>query len=154
MRLDSDKIEEMLYRENLKIAPFSKRALAYLIDDLLIALIFFIMFFSQFSSVRGNELALMQLVGSLSIYAVILRFFYQSIFTYLYGASIGKMIMRIKILQIDSLDSPDMLNALARSFFKEIGQALMYITYFFAINDPLVRTLHDRIVKSVVIMQD
>ena len=40
------------------------------------------------------------------------------------------------------------------SFFKEIGQALMYITYFFAINDPLVRTLHDRIVKSVVIMQD
>ena len=85
MRLDSDKIEEILYRENLKVAPFSKRALAYLIDDLLIALIFFIMFFSQFSSVRGNELALTQLVGSLSIYAVILRFFYQSIFTYLYS---------------------------------------------------------------------
>lgn len=153
MKMDNSKIEEIVYRENLKIAPFFKRVIAYLIDDFLIALIFMIMFYSQFSHTKDN-VTLMQEFTNLSFYVVILRFFYQAIFTYLYGASIGKMIMHIEILQLDSLDTPDVLNSIVRSFFKELGQALLYITYFFAINDTFVRTLHDRIVKSVVVMQD
>ena len=153
MTFDRDKIEEILHRENLKIAPLSKRVIAFLIDDCLISVLIFFMFFSQFSK-ADDQVAVVELTRSLLIYVILLRFVYQSLFTYLFGASLGKIIMKIRIIQISDLDTPDLLNAICRSFFKELGQFLMFIGYLFALGDPFLRTLHDRIVKSVVIMQD
>lgn len=39
-----ENLQERLERENLKIASFTKRVLAFLIDDMIISLIIFIIF--------------------------------------------------------------------------------------------------------------
>ena len=150
----NEKVEEILYRENLKVASFQKRVFAYLIDDVLISLLFFVMFFGSFYQVAGDREALISLVGTNFLYLVLLRGAYQSLFTYFYGASIGKILLKIRVVEIDTLDNPNWLNAIVRSFFRELGQSLFYITFFFALNDAFVRTLHDRIVKTIVIVQD
>ena len=150
----NEKIEEILYRENLKVASFQKRVFAYLIDDVLISLLFFVMFFSSFYQVAGDREALIGVIGANFLYLALLRVAYQSLFTYFYGASIGKILLKIRIVEIDTLDNPNWLNAIVRSFFRELGQSLFYITFFFALNDTFVRTLHDRIVKTIVIVQD
>ncbi len=153
MRLDDDKIEQMLYRENLKVAPLKKRIFAYFIDDALISILFIVMLFSSFDLLEDKEAFLQSMQANL-MYFILLRGFYQCIFTYFYGASIGKILLKMRVVQLDTLDHPNLLNAIVRAFFRELGQMLFYITFFFALNDVFVRTLHDRIVKTIVIMQE
>ncbi|MDU7692845.1 MAG: RDD family protein [Helicobacter sp.] len=148
--MEPSKIQEILFREDLKIASFWKRFGAFLLDDFLLSLVLFLIFYSRFASANDME-AILSTASDLALYVVILRFIYHAGFTFFYGASIGKMIFGIKIISLKTLDRPDLLDSLVRSFFKELGGNLFYVTYFFAIGDTFMRTLHDRIVKSIVI---
>lgn len=154
MNFDKDKIEEILFRENLTIAPLSKRIIAFLVDDFLISFLFFIMFYGDFMQFYDDKVKLMEAIGSVVFYVILLRCFYHGIFTFFYGASLGKMLVKIKIIQVDNLDTPNLPNTVLRCFFRELGQNLLYITYFFALENRLFRTLHDRIAKTIVINQE
>lgn len=154
MRLSDEKIEEILFREKLQVAPFSKRALAFLIDEIIISMLFVFIFYTDFTSFGEDRAELLQMISHTIIYLVLLKYAYHSIFTFFYGASVGKLFVKIKIIQIDSLDTPDLLTSLLRCFFRLLGQELLYITYFFAWGDRFIRTLHDRFVRTIVILQD
>lgn len=145
--MTNEKIEEILFREGLKIGALWRRMLAFIADDVLLSLLFIAFYVRDFQDLERVIIAL----SNAAIFLVFLRFFYHSIFTFLYGASLGKMIFGIKIVTISTLDRPNFLDSFVRSFFKELGTILFYATYFFAFFDPFFRTLHDRIVKTIVI---
>lgn len=154
MQISDEKLEEILFREEIRISSFQRRLFAFLIDDFLMTILFFFLFFNSFYALRNNPEAIVDLLKETFFYLVLLRSVYHSLFTALYGASIGKILLKIRIIRVDTLDNPDLLDAVVRTFFKEIGQMFFYVTYFFALGDKFVRTLHDRVVKTIVIMQD
>ncbi|RAX54288.1 hypothetical protein CCY99_04560 [Helicobacter sp. 16-1353] len=144
-------ILETLDREGLQIASNQKRILAFIIDDLIISLIIFIAFYNQIMEQNGNMEAINNLLANMMLYIIILRIAYQTLFTTLYGASIGKIICKIKIVRIDTIDKPNFLQSLGRSIIRTISEILFYIPLLLAFADPFKRALHDILLKTIVI---
>lgn len=144
-------ILEILDREGLRISSNKKRILAFIIDDLIISLLVFIAFYSQIMAQNGDMMAINALLTSMMFYIVALRVAYQTIFTALYGGSIGKIICKIKIVRIDTIDKPNFLESFGRSLIRVISELLFYIPLLFAFADPFKRALHDILIKTIVI---
>lgn len=144
-------ILEILDREGLRIATDNKRILAFFIDDIIIGLIIFIGFYEQLMSMEGDMKKITGLLSSAFLYIVILKIAYHSIFTAIYGASVGKIFCKIKIIKIDTLDKPNIIEAISRSILRILAEMLLYIPLLIAFADPFRRAMHDLLVKTIVI---
>lgn len=144
-------IMEILDREGLKVASDNKRILAFWIDEIIISVIVFIGLYEQIEALMGNMDKVRELLSSAFLLITILQIAYHSVFTAIYGASVGKMLCKIKVIKIDTLDKPQIFEAILRSFIRIISMALFYIPLIVAFADPFRRALHDLVVKSIVV---
>lgn len=144
-------IMEVLDREGLQFASNKKRILAFIIDDIIISLLIFVAFYNQIMAQNGDVEAINKLFTDIMFYVLTIRIAYQTIFTALYGGSIGKIICKIKIIRIDTIDKPNWLQSFVRSFVRSISELFLYIPLLFAFADPFKRALHDILMKTIVI---
>ncbi len=139
-----------LEREELKIASLSKRIIAMTIDDMLISLLIVIAFFNSFANAKTYE-EMMILVDKLFGFIFIAYTIYHWIFVALYGKTIGKMVTKIRVVDIETLDNPSHLRAFLRSLVRNLDEMFFYMGMAYAIVDPLNRAIHDIVGKCVVI---
>lgn len=145
-------IGEILDREGLHLASNDKRILAYIIDDIIISSIIFIAFYGQIMSLNSDIKALQQFFTQLIPYIILLAIAYHTIFTALYGGSIGKILCKIKVVRIDTIDKPSYLQSFYRAFIRVISANLLfYIPLLFIFVDSFRRAFHDIVIKTIVI---
>ena len=78
---------------DLQLASMRSRALAFVIDDLLVTVIIMIIFWDNIMAVSENMDAMMYLMkAELVVPLIFLKFIYQTFFIWYYGASVGKII--------------------------------------------------------------
>lgn len=143
-------IEEKFYREGVETSTLTKRAVAYFLDDVLVSLVVVVLLWD--SLMNATEVASYIAVTNSAFFEIVLiRFVYQFFFVYLYGATLGKQIMKIKIIDVNTLDKPLFYGAISRAFVRTIGEVLFYFTFIFAFFDPYKRTLHDRVANTAVV---
>jgi len=143
-------IQERLEREGLKPASVLKRAVSMTIDDMLVSLIIVIAFSSQFASAKTYEQVLM-LTNELFGFIFVAYTLYHWIFTTLYGKTVGKMIMKIRVVDQDTLDSPSWGRSFLRSLMRNFDEMFFYLGMAYAVVDPLNRAVHDVVGKCVVV---
>lgn len=144
-------ILDILDREGLRIATDDKRILAFLIDDIIIGVIIFVGLYDNLMNLNGDIKKITELLSSAFLYIVALKIAYHSIFSAFYGASVGKIICKIKIIKIDTLDKPSVIEAISRSILRILAEMLLYIPLLIAFADPFRRAMHDLLVKTIVI---
>ena len=144
-------ILDILDREGLRIATDDKRLVAFFIDEIILGLIIFAGFYEQISSLNGDMAKIQSLLSSAFFYIIILKIAYHSTFTAIYGASVGKIICKIKIIKIDTLDKPSIIEAISRSSLRILAEMLLYIPLLIAFAEPFRRAMHDLLVKTIVI---
>jgi len=144
-------LEEKLNREGFSPASFSKRVYAYSIDELLVSMIIFVAFYNRFISVSGDMVALLVLINSMIIYFFILKTAYHTIFIHLYGKTIGKMLARIRAVDIYLLDNPSWKKSFIRGVLRNLDEMFFYLGMLYALTNPFVQTIHDKLSKVVVI---
>ncbi len=88
--------------------------------------------------------ALLMYVATVTLLQIIYNFF----FLYRYGASLGQIILRIRVVDVRSFDKPSLHICMSRSICKFL---LVYISFVFAFFDRFARTLHDRMNRTIVI---
>jgi len=143
--------------DNYKIASISKRAMAYFIDDLIVSIFLFIIFYEQLMSIYQqieNSTDVMPLVLFLqenTLIFIFLRVIYQTFFVWQNGMTPGKMIVKIKVVEMDTGETPSFLVALLRASIRIISESVFYLGYIMAFFNPLVQTLHDKLAKTVVV---
>jgi len=147
-----EEIIDKLNREELKVASITKRAIAMMIDDFLISFIIVFAFFSQFSNIKTYE-ELLILTDKLLLFILIIYTLYHWIFIALYGKTIGKMVAKIRVVDIKTLDNPSWGKSLIRSIMRNFDVMFFYLGMAYAIVDPLNRTIHD-IAGSDVVIED
>lgn len=150
------KIQELLERENLHLAPIPMRALAWFIDMLLLGIVFTFLegnSIAHLSDSQGNiNYAAMREFMADAVYQVwALKIGYDTIFIWRNGASVGKMLCKIRVVSLDLVDNPSFTASLLRAVGKYLGESLLFITYVFGVSDMFYRTLHDRLAKTLVI---
>jgi len=144
-------LEEKLNREGFIPSSFAKRVYAYSIDELLVSMIIFAAFYNQFMSVAGDMMALLAVTNSMIFYFIILKTAYHTIFIHLYGKTIGKMVARIRAVDIYLFDNPSWGQAFIRAVLRNFDEMFFYLGMLYALTNPFTQALHDKLSKVVVI---
>ncbi|MGH2267173.1 RDD family protein [Campylobacter taeniopygiae] len=139
-----------LERENLSIASFKKRVLAYFIDNFILSFIIYIIFYTPLSQAK-DLMEMIEVSRNFSFSFILIHLIYQIIFTYLYGASLGKMISKIIILDEDLLDKPNLIQSCIRASVSELSNSAFFLGFAWALGNDLRKTWEDYAAKTVVV---
>jgi len=148
------KIAQLLEREGLTLASIQTRILAYVLDVCIISVAVSFLFWEELLAVQikldsGNVPKDMMIELLLWVFAFCMV--YEVVFSMLYGATLGKVVMKIRIISIDFADKPSFLQSFVRALLKYIGSNIFYLSYLSAFDDEFRRALHDKIPKTLVI---
>jgi len=141
---------ERLQQEGLKPASIFKRAIAMTIDDFLVSFVIVIAFWPALQNLKTPEEAVI-VMDKLFVYILIAYTIYHWIFVAVYGKTLGKMAVKIKVVDIETLDKPGHFRAFVRSVVRNFDEMFFYLGMAYAIVDPLNRAIHDIAGKAVVV---
>ncbi len=148
--MDPQEIERLLHREELQLASIAKRASAFFLDEFLLSMLLVISLWDAFASVE-NTLEIIALSQQFTFEYILLKIVYQTFFVFLYGATLGKMMMRIRIVELPNLENPSFASSLNRAIIRIVSEMLFYLGFVWGMMDPLRRTWHDLTAKTLVI---
>lgn len=149
--MDIEKIEETLAREEIKLAPLWKRFVAFMVDDLLVSMILIGINWDRIMQNAQDTEAMLSIVSSSWAALYVIKLVYHWLFVHFYGASIGKMVVRIRVMEVELLDNPKIGQAFMRSFFRLLSEVLMYLPFLFVFENRIKQALHDKLAKTIVV---
>lgn len=145
-----EKLESLLMRERLSLASIRKRAAAFGIDEVLLSTLLLIILWDSMQSAKTLE-DVLNLTNSFLLEYMTIKIIYQTFFTMQYGATIGKIVMKIRVIEISTLSHPRFLSAFNRSVFRVVSEVLFYLGFAWAMLDPYRRSWHDFSARTLVI---
>lgn len=148
--MSNEELIEKFENENLTLASLQKRGMAYMIDEILISVLFSLIYLDQMPANVSTE-ELIGIVNSLFGYLVVIKVLYQTFFIWMYGATIGRIAMKIRVIATSDLENPNFVVALTRSAFRIISESLFYLGFLWAFLNPKRETWHDRVANTLVV---
>lgn len=136
---------------NLELASMNSRIKAFIIDDLLITFVVIIMLWDQISQTGDDIAALLIILNQYAIPVLVLKFIYQSFFVWYYGATLGKMAAKIKVIDYYHFGRVSFTSAMIRSFGRIISELFFYIGFLIGFFNDGRQTFHDKIGRSLVV---
>jgi uncharacterized RDD family membrane protein YckC len=148
--VENQKLLDDLSREGLTLASNGKRIGAFVIDKVIISLLFT---FIAMDGLQGtpNFEEIVAYVNSLLPYYLLLEFIYHGFFIWYNGATPGKVLLKIRIIDTGYFDKPTLPSALLRSLVRLSGEFIFYLNNLLAFINPQKQTLQDRVAKTVAI---
>ncbi len=148
--MTNEELIEKFERENITLAPLKKRALAYLIDEILVSLLFIFIYVDQIPDNATTEETI-TIINSLVFYVMVLKVVYQTFFVWMYGATLGRIAMKIKVISLGDLENPSLLFSLGRASFRIISESIFYLGFLWAVLNPKRETWHDKVSNTLVV---
>jgi len=146
----NEEIENILHRENISLATVRSRAVAFFIDELLLSFILVVALWNSFSNAKDME-EIINITNSFILEYMFMKIAYQAFFVMQYGATLGKIIMKIRVIEIVTLSNPRLISSINRAIFRVISEMFFYLGFLWGILDPYRQTLHDKTAKTLVI---
>jgi len=137
----------------------NKRVTAFVIDDIVVSLFFFIIFYQPLMNLfSGFEvfdesamLAISNFVSQQVFVIFLIKIIYHTVLVWQGGITIGKYFMNIKVVDIDTNEIPNFQKSLTRAVIRIPSEVLFYLGFLLAFFVPLRQTLHDRLSNCVVV---
>ena len=148
--MTNEELIEKFERENITLAPLKKRALAYLIDEILVSLLFIFIYVDQIPDNATTEETI-TIINSLVFYVMVLKVVYQTFFVWMYGATLGRIVMKIRVISLGDLENPSLLFSLSRASFRIISESIFYLGFLWAVLNPKRETWHDKVSNTLVV---
>jgi len=136
---------------DLQLASMKSRVKAFIIDDLSITLLVIIILWDKISASNGDLMSTMMIMNEAFIQIMILKFLYQSFFIWYYGATIGKLIVKIKVIDFEHYGKVTLLSSCLRSAGRILSEAVFYIGFILAYYGDSRQTFHDKFGKTLVV---
>lgn len=145
-----ERLDSLLQREHLSLALIRMRIVAFFIDEMLLAILMTIILWDKIIKASSVE-AKVNIFDQFVLEFIIIKIAYHTFFTMQYGASIGKIVMKIRVIEISTLSNPSFLSAFNRSIFRVISQIPLGLGFVWAMLDPYRRSWHDWTGRTLVI---
>ncbi len=144
---------------SLPIASLQKRITSFVIDDIVITLFFIIIFYDQFSAVLSNitvvdEAALENINAFIAqnlLVVLSIKLLYHTVLVWQNGMTLGKYLMKIKVIDLETGETPGFQKAFLRAAVRIPSEVLFYLGFLMAFFVPLRQTLHDKLSNCVVV---
>ncbi len=148
--MTNEELIEKFESENITLASVRKRSLAYIIDEILISLLFIFIYLDQIPQDATTEQTI-GIINSMVMYVMILKVVYQTFFVWMYGATLGRIAMKIKVISTQDLENPTPLLSLTRASFRIVSESLFYLGFVWAMLNPKRETWHDKVASTLVV---
>lgn len=112
----------------LNLATIEKRGLAFFLDEILLSIVLIAVVYDKIINVSSLE-DTQNIIYSFSIHFLVLRIVYHTLFIYLYGATIGKMICKIKCVDFDG-EKPNFKVSLFRAIVRILARVCYILALF------------------------
>jgi len=132
------------------LASVKKRSMAFFIDEMLLSFLLVIALWSSFQNAKTME-DMILVTNAFVLEFMAVKIIYQTFFTMNYGATLGKIIMKIRVIEINTLQNPNVIVALNRAIFRVISEMLFYLGFLWGMMDKARQTWHDKTAKTLVI---
>ncbi len=143
-------MEQNTLQQQEQIALPKKRVGAFVIDDLVISFLFLAIFWSQIASLRTiEEINLFMTENFLIIVSI--KILYHTFFVWQSGMTLGKYLMKIKVVSLQTDTIPPLHIAAARAALRIVSETFFYLGFAMAFFNPMVQTLHDKLTGCVVV---
>lgn len=137
---------------DLQLASMRSRALAFVIDDILVTVIVLIIFWDNVVSVSQDADAMMYLMKTdLVMPLILLKVIYQTFFVWYYGATVGKIITKIRIIDTNNWGRVTFFSALIRSIGRIFSEMFFYIGFLIGFFNDGKKTFHDIVGRTLVV---
>jgi len=146
----NEDIENLLHREGLELASIKKRSMAFFIDEMLLSFLLIIAMSDSFFNAKTVE-EMIILTNSFMFEYLIMKIVYQTFFVMQYGATLGKIAMKIRIVEIATLQNPSFICSFNRAIFRIISEMLFYLGFLWGMMDSTRQTWHDKTAKTLVV---
>ena len=137
--------------DNLELASMPSRIIAFIIDDLLISLVFVLLFWDQITSSDDQMRNMLIIISEHVIQVLLLKFIYQGFFVWYYGATIGKIVTKIRVIDYNNLGKVTLTSSLIRSGTRIFSEYILYIGFIIGFFNDGKQTLHDKIGRTLVV---
>ncbi len=141
--------DENLPNQGITLSSIQSRIFAFLIDDFLISILFMIILYNQILNAKSFE-EIIILINSHLMPMIALKIVYQSFFVWFYGASLGKIMLKIKVIDINGF-KPSFSVSFLRACGRIISEWIFFLGFVLGLFDKNRQTLHDKIAKTMVI---
>ncbi len=141
---------ELFRPEERDLAPIGRRAVAYVIDDLLISMIFVVLLWEPISRAQGVE-QIAALLNGIWLYMAAAQIIYHTWFVWEYGATLGKMATGIRVADAATLEKPGFQASFNRAVFRVISGMIFYLGFVWALFDPMRQAWHDKTASTLVV---
>jgi len=148
--MTEEEVIEKFERENITLASFPKRLFAYLIDEILVSFLFVMIYIGSIEDSKNVEETI-NMINGLVLYIMILKVIYQTFFVWMYGATLGKIFMKIRVVSINDLENPDVIYSLNRAIVRILSESVFYIGFVWAFMNPKRETWHDKAGRTLVV---
>lgn len=144
------------------LASMQKRMASFVIDDIIISLFFMIIFYDQITAListadAGGEVSTvtMEMMNTFLAENIVIVFaikvIYHTVLIWQNGMTIGKYIVKIKVISLHTEQRPTFQQAFLRASVRLISDTFFYLGYIMAFFMPLKQTLHDKLSNCVVV---
>jgi uncharacterized RDD family membrane protein YckC len=138
--------------DDLQLASMRSRATAFVIDDLLVTAIIIIIFWDNIMAVSNDINAMMFFMKTdLVMPLIFLKFVYQALFTWYYGATVGKIVAKIKVIDSNTWGRVSIFSAILRSIGRIFSEMFFYIGFLIGFFNDGRKTFHDLTGKTLVV---
>ncbi len=146
----NEEIENILYREGIVLASNKKRAMAFFIDEMLLSFLLVIALWDSFAQAVTME-EMINITNTFVLEYMLMKIIYQAFFVMQYGASLGKIVMKIRVIDINTIQRPNVVVSLNRAIFRVISELLLYLGFLWGLLNPERQTWHDKTAKTLVV---
>lgn len=138
--------------DNLRLSSIGRRGAAFLIDETLVSIIVILIYSSGLESYSTNPDLLAEfLINVIVLPLMIIKIIYQAFFVWYFGATVGKFLMKIKVIDANNFGKISLISSFTRAVFRVVSEMLYYIGFIFAFFNNGRKTLHDYLGKTVVV---
>ena len=137
---------------NLQLASMRSRALAYIIDDLLVTLIIIMIFWESIYAISADTDALMYLLkAELVTPLIILKIIYHTFFVWYFGATIGKIVAKIRVIDANEWGRVSIFSSFLRAVGRIFSEMFFYVGFLIGFFNDGRKTFHDITGKTLVV---
>ena len=142
----------MQNNNNLQLASMRSRALGYVIDDFLVTIIIMMIFWEDIISVSQDMDALMYLLkAELAFPLIMLKVIYQTFFVWYYGATIGKIVVKIRVIDANKWGRVSIISSFLRAVGRIFSEMFFYIGFLIGFFNNGRKTFHDITGRTLVV---
>lgn len=134
----------------MTLAPVKKRGMAFFIDEILLSFLLIIAIGDSFFEAQNVE-EMIILTNTFVLEYMAMKVVYQAFFVMQYGATIGKIVMKIRVIDISTMQKPNVIVSLNRAVVRVVSEMMFYLGFVWGVMDPARQTWHDKSAKTLVV---